>query len=67
MTYSYDIARGEKYGHKMRGGKGWEGYGYGFVNLYGGSDTTIKHVDLHEAVFYEDSLYYHYSGAQDEG
>ena len=62
MMYSYDIAGGHKYGHRIRGGRGWEGFGYGFCNLFKGSDTSIKHVDLHEAVFFEDSLYYHYSG-----
>ena len=62
MLYSYDIAGGHKYGHRMRGGRGWEGFGYGFCNLFEGSDTSVKHVDLHEAVFFEDSVYYHYSG-----
>ena len=62
MLYSYDIGGGHKYGHRLRGGRGWEGFGYGFINLYEGSDTSIKHVDVHEKVFFEDSLYYHYSG-----
>ena len=62
MRYSYDIAGGHKFGHRLRGGKGWEGFGYGFVNLFPGSDSSIKHIDIHEAVFCEDSNFYHYCG-----
>ena len=35
----------------LRGGKGWEGYGYGFVKLFPSSDSSIKHIDVHEAAY----------------
>ena len=64
MRYAGNIADGHKHGHRLPGGqtgRGWEGFGYGFCNLFPGSDSSIKHVDLHEAVFPGDSLHNHYS------
>ena len=46
----------------LRGGKGWEGYGYGFVKLFPSSDSSIKHIDVHEAVFCAESDFYHFCG-----
>ena len=64
MEYAGKIELGHGFGHKLigGGGRGWKGYGYGFLNLFPGSDSSIKHVDLHEMVFTEDRLHNHYSG-----
>ena len=46
----------------MKGGWKWRGYGYGYINLFPGSDTSILHVDIEEAVFFYESVFHHVSG-----
>ena len=61
-----------QYGYAVEGGWGWDGFGYGFVNLnrihanqqnlIPLSDSSIKHLDLEEAVFPNESVFHHISG-----
>ena len=65
MTYGAKLNRealGTKFGHKVKGGWKWRGYGYGYINLFPGSDTSILHVDIEEAVFSYESVFHHVSG-----
>ena len=65
MTYPYGLSRealGTKFGTWVKGGWKWRGYGYGYVNLFPGSDTSPLHVDIEEAVFFNESVFHHVSG-----
>ena len=65
MTYPYGLSRealSTKFGHRVKGGWKWKGYGYGYINLFPGSDTSILHVDIEEAVFFYESVFHHVSG-----
>ena len=71
MTYPFALSReaqGTKYGHEVMGGWSWRGYGYGFINLFPSPQrpdpTKILHVDIHEAIFFEEDIppHYHLSG-----
>ena len=69
MSYSYDIKGGmsTKYGRKVTGGWAWEGFGYGFVNLFPGANPTadktkISHVEIDEAILCSESILYHFEG-----
>ena len=65
MTYPYGLSRealSTKFGHRVKGGWKWKGYGYGYINLFPGSDTSILHVDIEEAVFFHESVFHHVSG-----
>ena len=46
-------------GHSSEGGWGWSGVGYGYAVVFPGpppgSDTTIKHIDVEEGIFWNDS------------
>ena len=67
MTYPYALSRkaqGTKFGSKVMGGWRWRGYGYGFINLFPSlhqlDPTKILHVDIDEAIFFEESIFQHY-------
>ena len=71
MTYPYALSReaqGTKFGHEVKGGWRWRGYGWGFINLFPSQDrpdpTKILHVDIEEAIFFQESIFqlYHLSG-----
>ena len=67
MTYSFDIKSGmsTKYGRKVMGGWAWEGFGYGFVNVFPGANedkTKILHVEIDETILCGESLFYHFEG-----
>ena len=69
MTYSFDIRGGmsTKYGRKVPGGWAWEGFGYGFVNVFPGANpkedkTKILHVEIDEAILCSESILYHFEG-----
>ena len=65
MTYPYGLSRealSTKFGVRVKGGWKWRGYGYGYINLFPGSDTSILHVDIEEAVFFYESVFHHVSG-----
>ena len=75
MEYKYSLPdTGTRHGVKMRGGWGWGGKGYGFINMFpttkttsygtntGDSSSKPKHVRLAEALFWNESRYYHVSG-----
>ena len=69
MTYSFDIKGGmsTKYGRKVKGGWAWEGFGYGFVNVFPGANpkedkTKILHVEIDEAILCNESIMYHFEG-----
>ena len=65
MTYPYGLSRealGTKFGTWVKGGWKWRGYGYGYINLFPGSDTTPLHVDIEEALFFNESVFHHVSG-----
>ena len=63
----------KQFGYAVKGGWAWDGFGYGFVNLnrlptnqqnlFPLSDSSIKHLDLEEAVFPDESVRHHISGA----
>ena len=67
MTYPYALSReaqGTKFGHEVMGGWMWRGYGWGFVNLFPNpalaDPTKILHVDIDEAIFFEETIFNHY-------
>ena len=69
MTYPYGLSReaqGTKFGHEVMGGWRWRGYGWGFINLFPNPDrpdpTKILHVDIEEAIFFQESIFHHLSG-----
>ena len=65
MTYPFGLSRealSTKFGHRVKGGWKWKGYGYGYINMFPGSDTSILHVDIEEAVFFSESVFHHVSG-----
>ena len=75
MNYKFSLPdTGINHGCKLRGGWGWAGEGYGFINIFPTTATTSytttaalsnskpKHVDLMEAVFWSESRFYHVSG-----
>ena len=69
MMYKYGLGLPsvkERYGYKINGGWAWHGYGYGPMSLYpdsdGHYDTSIKHIDLEEAIFWEGNPTYHSPG-----
>ena len=67
MTYPYGLSReaqGTKFGHEVMGGWRWRGYGWGFINLFPNPEradpTKILHVDIEEAIFFQESIFHHY-------
>ena len=63
MTYKYSLGLWrQEYGHPVRGGWAWRGYGYGYVSLFPGSDTATKHIDLDEAILPHENVEHHVSG-----
>ena len=67
MTYPYGLSReaqGTKFGHEVMGGWRWRGYGWGFINLFPNPEradpTKILHVDIEEAIFFQESIFQHY-------
>ena len=70
MNYPYNLEkqrteRRKTYGRSVKGGWAWEGYGYGYCNLHGLSDwfrkdPRVLHVDILEALFYDDEVHYMY-------
>ena len=67
MTYPYALSRealGTKFGHEVMGGWMWRGYGWGFINLFPNpaqaDPTKILHVDIDEAIFFEETIFNHY-------
>ena len=77
MTYPYGLVKYSHnpyvwhFGSQVKGGWQWQGYGWGFINLFPNSNecdrgdpTKILHIDIEEAVFYQESVfhYYHLSG-----
>ena len=41
----------------------YEGFGYGYVNLFPGSDTSLAHIDIEESIFpFEHHTTHHLSG-----
>ena len=67
MTYSFDIKGGmsTEYGRKVMGGWAWEGFGYGFVNVFPRANedkTKILHVEIDEAILCHESIFYHFEG-----
>ena len=67
MTYPYGLSReaqGTKFGHEVRGGWRWRGYGWGFINLFPKphrtDPTKILHVDIEEAIFFQENSFQHY-------
>ena len=63
MTYKYSLGLSrQEYGRKVRGGWAWRGFGYGHLNLFPGSDSNTKHIDLDEAVFPDEHVEHHFSG-----
>ena len=75
MDYKYSLPdTGIAHHFKLRGGLGWGGLGYGFINLFPSTDSTSyaataansdskpKHVNLKEAVFFGEGRHYHVSG-----
>ena len=65
MKYPYGLSLEGltgKYGRSVRGGWKWNGYGYGYLALFPGSDKRIMHVDIEESVFYRESAFYHVPG-----
>ena len=77
MTYPYGLVKYSHnpyvwhFGNQVKGGWQWQGYGWGFINLFPNSNesdrddpTKILHIDIEEAVFYQESVfhYYHLSG-----
>ena len=71
LSIKYD-SEPRAFGYAVKGGWAWNGYGYGFVNLnrinryqenlFPLSDSSIKHIDLEEAVFPEESVQHHICG-----
>ena len=65
MTYKYALGLSratKKYGYNIDGGYGWSGYGYGYCTLPPLSDTSEKHIDLEENIFWDDGIAHHFSG-----
>ena len=66
MRYPFGLsrdARSSKHGHNVRGGWMYEGFGYGYVNLFPGSDTSLAHIDIEESIFpFEHHTTHHLSG-----
>ena len=67
MTYPYALSReaqGTKFGREVMGGWSWRGYGWGFIDLFPNpaeaDPTKILHVDIDEAIFFEESIFNHY-------
>ena len=67
MTYPFALSReaqGTKYGHEVKGGWRWRGYGWGYINLFPKPEradpTKILHVDIEEAIFFNKSIFHHY-------
>ena len=67
MTYPFAVSRAAlstKFGQEVMGGWKWHGWGYGYINLFPPSDPRVLHVDIEEAVFYDEEIFttYHLSG-----
>ena len=68
MTYPYGLSRAalstKSGGQEVMGGWNWHGWGYGYINLFPPSDPRVLHVDIEEAVFYDEDIFtrYHLSG-----
>ena len=68
MTYPYAVSRAalltKSGGKEVLGGWNWPGWGYGYLNLFPPGDPRVLHVDIEEAVFFDDeiSTLYHLSG-----
>ena len=67
MSYKYGLGPSsatERYGYNLEGGWAWSGAGYGFLPPPSPLiDTTEEHVDLEEAIFWEDANVHHFSGS----
>ena len=57
-------AQGTSEGKKVLGGWNWRGWGYGYLNMFPPTDPRVLHVDVDEAIFYEEevNVHYHVSG-----
>ena len=64
MRYPYGLSRdASKPRHRVEGGWMYEGFGYGYVNLFPGSDTSLAHIDIEESIFpFEHHTTHHLSG-----
>ena len=68
MSYLYSLsreARSSKHGVRVNGGWSWEGAGYGSLSLNQISecfprDPRTLHIDLWEALFYDEAVFYRY-------
>ena len=68
MSYLYSLsreARSSKHGVRVNGGWSWEGAGYGSLSLNQISgcfprDPRMLHIDIWEALFYNDEVFYRY-------
>ena len=70
MSYPYNLEqkneRRKTYGRYIKGGWSYEGWGYGYLNLNGLSDwfrkdpRRVLHIDIHEALFYDEEVYHLY-------
>ena len=68
MEYQYKIsskALGTSEGVEVLGGWNWRGWGYGYFNLFPSSDSRVLHIDVQEAIFYDNevNVHYHVSGS----
>ena len=63
MTYKYSLGLSRStYGRPVSGGWAWRGYGFGFINLFPGSDSYTKYVDLDECIFPGANVSHHIQG-----
>ena len=69
MSYPYNLEqkneRRKTYGRYIKGGWSYEGWGYGYLNLNGLSDwfrkdPRVLHIDIYEALFYDEEVYHLY-------
>ena len=68
MEYRFELsskAQGTTDGVEVLGGWSWRGWGYGYLNLFPPGDPRVLHIDVQEAIFYEEEVkeHYHVSGA----
>ena len=51
-------------GKEVMGGWNWSGWGYGYLNLFPPSDPRVLHIDIEEAIFFDEDIFtwYHLSG-----
>ena len=68
MEYRFELsskAQGTTDGVEVLGGWSWRGWGYGYLNLFPPRDPRVLHIDVQEAIFYEEEVkeHYHVSGA----